>query len=233
MKVQLFFISLIFLFCSALAAQPRIEYEDGMTKLLSVCSDSTPCLVAKCIVFAPIFPWFLYPYDDDAPMYKIRRFERFSGDLDFGLIKANEHNSGYKFGGAFYKRWVGLDISHETYNNGDYDRGFWGAHLVFRLAPRGHLQPKLLIGLRYVTTDSISGGGFEISFFNYDISFTRRFSMFIVNYIGWIKQYIFVEGLLGFEYYVYPTISMKASMDVKHVYTNLLQGVQIGLSIKL
>lgn len=219
--------------CNELNAQSRLSGDDAVTRFLALCSESTPCVVTKSVVFFPIFPWFLYPYDGRPEMHRLRRFERVSSDLDFALLKANEHNSGYKVEVGLYRKWFGADFNYETYNNGDYDRGLWGAHFVFRLAPRAHLQPKFMLGVKHITTDDLTGTGFEMSFFNYDITFTRRFSMFIVNYIGWIKQYTFVEGLLGFEYYVYPTISLKSSVDVKHIFSHLLYGIQIGLSVKL
>lgn len=218
-------------FC--LWAQDAFDNEDGFTKLLSYCSDSTPCLIGKSIVFAPIFPWFQYPMDDRPSMSQIRRYERVAGELDFGLMKANSHNSGYKFGGEVHQRWAGLGFDYDTYNNGDIDQRYWSFHFTFRLSPRSHLQPKFQIGLRHIVTDKMAGTGLQLSFFNYDITFTRRFSMFIVNYLSWIKGYTIVEGLVGFEYYVYPTISFKTSIDIRHVFSELINGVQFGISVKM
>jgi hypothetical protein len=218
-------------FC--LPAQGLYNNEDGFTKLLSVCNDSTPCLIGKSLVFAPIFPWFQYPMDDRPSMSQIRRYERSSGELDFGLLKANGHNSGYKFGVELHKQWAGVGFDYDTYNNGDFDQRYWSFHFVFRLSPRSHLQPKFLIGWRHIGTDEHSGSGLQISFFNYDVTFTRRFSMFIVNYLSWIKGYTIVEGLLGVEYYIYPTISIKTAIDIRHVFSKLINGVQFGLSVKM
>ncbi len=218
---------------TALCAQSSPSTEDGFTRLLSVCNDSTPCLIGKSVVFAPIFPWFQYPMDDRPLMSQLRRYERVAGEIDFGLMKASQHYSGYKGAIELHKQWAGAGLSYDTYNNGEFDQSFWSIHFVFRLMPRRHFQPKFLVGYRYITTDEHSGGGFQLSFFNYDITFTRRFSMFIVNYLSWIKGYMIVEGLLGVEYYVYPTISIKLSMDVRHVFSRLVNGGQIGLSVKL
>ena len=207
--------------------------EDASIKMFSYCGQSTGCLLTETIVFAPIFPWFLYPLDDEALPSKLRRYQRFSGMLDFLLIKANDHNSGYKVDAAFYKKWVGFDVTYDTLNNGDFDQSFYAAHVIFRPFPRKHFQPKFLIGWKYITTDVFSGGGLHISFFNYDINFSRRFSMFVVNYLGWVKKYTIVEGVLGFEYFVYPTISLKAAMDLRHIADRSIYGAQMGLSLKL
>jgi hypothetical protein len=188
-------ISLSILVASVCYSADDLPKEDGSIKLFSLCGKSTGCLITESVVFAPIFPWFLYPLDTPATPYQLRRFQRFSGSLDFLLLKANDHYSGYAVEGAFYKKWMGIDFKYETYNNGDFDQRFYNAHLVFRPFPRKHLVPKILVGWKYITTDSLSGGGLHISFFNYDINFSRRFVMYIVNYLGWVKGYTIVEGL--------------------------------------
>ncbi|MEI6092905.1 MAG: hypothetical protein WCQ47_04390 [bacterium] len=210
-----------------------LPQEDHSIKIFSLCGKNTSCIVAESLVFAPLFPWFQYPLDAAATNSQLRKFQRLTGSFDFLLIKANEHFSGYKLNGAFYKRWIGVDFGYETYNNGAMDQNFYYTHLIFKPFPRKHLQPKLSVGWKYLSTDFLSGGGLHISFFNYDINFSRRFTMFIVNYIGWIKKYTIVEGLLGFEYYIYPTISIKTSMDLKHIFSRSLYGMQVGLSLKL
>jgi hypothetical protein len=226
-------LALTFVFSVTLSAQDSTNNKDGFTRLLSICSDSTPCLIGKSVVFAPIFPWFQYPMDDSPLMQQLRRYERTASEVDFGLMKANDHNSGYKVGMETHKQWAGVGFDYDTYNNGEFDQSFWSVHFVFRLSPRRHLQPKFLVGWRYIATDEHSGSGLQISFFNYDISFSRRFSMFIVNYLSWIKGYTIVEGLVGLEYYVYPTISVKTSIDIRHVFSRLVNGVQFGLSVKM
>ena len=232
--MRFLFLSAILLLSSTLVAQKTsANDEDGFTRLLSLCSDSTPCLVGKSLVFAPIFPWFLYPMDDKPTMQRLRRYERNATELDFGLMKANDHYSGYKAGIEMHRQWAGLGVDYNTYNNGDFDQTFWSVHFVFRLMPRRHFQPKFLVGWQYIATDEHRGGGLQISFFNYDITFTRRFTMFIVNYLSWIRGYMIVEGLVGVEYYVYPTISIKTSIDLRHVFSRLVNGVQFGLSIKM
>jgi len=233
-KLMKIFLLTLTLSLSSLCAQALAnDGDDGFTRLLSACSSSTPCLVTETVVFAPIFPWFLYPMDDAASMPQRRRYERIATDLDFGLMKANDHNSGYKAGMELHKQWAGVGFDYETYNNGNFDQSFWSLHFTLHLMPRKHFQPKFLIGWRHIATDEHRGGGFQISFFNYDISFTRRFSMFIINYLSWIKGYTIVEGLLGVEYYVYPTISIKSSLDMRHVFSRLISGVQLGLSVKM
>lgn len=207
--------------------------EDPSIRMLKACGDSTACLTAKCIIFAPIFPWFLYPFDKPASKLQAERFNRPSAVLDFGLMKANNRNSGYKIAAAGYIKWIGLEFVYDTYNNAEFDQNFYRTHFVIRPFPSQHIRPKLLVGWKYVKTDRISGGGFNISFFNYDIAFTRRFWMHIVNYIGWIKGHTLLEGLLGFEYYVYPNISLKTSMDIRYVMAEYLYGVNVGLSIKI
>lgn len=207
--------------------------EDNFTKLLSVCSDSTPCLVAESILFAPIFPWFLYPMDDEPTMHSLRAYERGSLEIDFGLMKANDKNSGYQVNVAWYKKWLGFSFDYETYNNMVFDQKYWAIDIILRFSPRRHFQPKFSLGWYYIATDDQVGGGPRLSFFNYDIIFSRRFSMFIINYISWIKRYTIVEGIVGFEYYVYPTISFKTSMDIKHSFSRLIYGGQIGLSVKM
>ena len=224
------FFSLVALTSSLAEDLPR---EDASIRLFSLCGNNTSCIITESLLFAPIFPWFQYPFDTPATNSQLRKFQRLTGSFDFLLIKANEHFSGYKLDGAFYKRWIGVDFGYETYNNGSLDRNFYSTHLIFKPFPRKHIQPKLLIGWKYLSTDFLSGGGLHISFFNYDINFSRRFTMFIVNYIGWIKGYTIVEGLLGFEYYIYPTISLKTSMDLKHIFSESLYGMQVGLSLKL
>jgi len=212
---------------------PKTQREDPSIRLLTLCGDSTGCLLAECIVFAPIFPWFLYPFDTPATKYETRRFNDFSGVLDFGLMKANNRYSGYKAAIGSYIKWVGLELAYDTYNNGEFDQNFYSAYFVIRPFPRRHMQPKLLIGWKHIKTDKVSGGGLSISFFNYDIAFNRRLWMNIINYISWVKGYTLVEGSLGFEYYVYPTISIKTSMDIRHIATEYLYGVNVGLSIKI
>jgi hypothetical protein len=214
---------------------PKKEFpkEDPSLRLFTLCGDSTACLVTESIVFAPIFPWFLYPFDTPVTRYQSKRFNGPSGVLDFALMKANNSYSGYKAGVGFYIKWVGLEGIYDTYNNGEFDQNFYSVYFVLRPFPRKHIQPKLLIGWKYIKTDKVSGGGFNISFFNYDIAFTRRFWMHLINYIGWVKGYTLVEGFLGFEYYVYPTISIKTSMDLRHVASEYLYGFNVGLSIKI
>jgi hypothetical protein len=227
------FLALLLALSSALYAQGPSDNEDGFTRFLSTCNDSTSCLIGKSIVFAPMFPWFQYPMDDKPFMGQLRRYERPAGELDFGLMKASQHYSGYMGDAEFHKEWAGVGLEYDTYNNGEFDQSFWSVHFVFRLMPRRHFQPKFLIGYRYIVTDEHAGGGLQISFFNYDITFSRRFSMFIVNYLSWIKGYTIVEGLVGVEYYVYPTISIKLSIDIRHVFSRLINGGQLGLSVKL
>jgi len=180
-----------------------------------------------------MFPWFQYPLDEMASVPQLRRFSRVSGDLDFLLSKTNDKFSGYKMAGVFYKKWVGLAFSYDTYNNVDLDDTIWSVDMVLRLIPRRHFQPKITIGWEHIVTDNLSGSGFRFSFFNYEVYFTRKFGMTAVNYIGWVKGYTIVTGDLGFEYYVYPTISFKALLIIKHFYSQFLYGVQTGLSIKL
>jgi len=180
-----------------------------------------------------MFPWFQYPLDESANMPQLRRFNRASGVIDLMLSKTNDRFSGYKIAPSFYKKWFGLALAYDTYNNGELDDTMWSADFVIRLIPRRHFQPKLTLGWERIVTDKISGSGFRFSFFNYDVYFTRRFGMTAVNYIGWIKGYTIVSGDLGFEYYVYPTISLKALMVMKYFYSEFLYGVHTGLSIKL
>lgn len=205
------FWTLVLVSSTALYAQATSD-EDSLTRLLSLCNDSTPCLIGKSVVFAPIFPWFQYPMDDKPFMGQLRRYERSAGELDFGLMKAAQHYSGYKADAEFHRQWFGAGLDYNSYNNGQFDQSFWSLHFVFHFMPRRHFQPKFLVGYRYIATDQHAGGGLQISFFNYDITFTRRFSMFIVNYISWIKGYTIVEGLVGIEYYVYPTIAVNPSL---------------------
>ncbi len=214
-------------------AVSTISSDDGVTRLLSSCADSGACLVGGSIILAPMFPWFQYPLDDMASVPQLRRFSRVSGDLDFLLSKTNDKFSGYKMAGTFYKKWVGLTFAYDTYNNGDLDDTIWSADMVIRLIPRRHFQPRITVGWESIITDNISGSGFRFSFFNYEVYFTRKFGMTAVNYIGWIKGHTIVTGDLGFEYYVYPTISFKALLIMKHFYSQFLYGVQTGLSIKL
>ncbi len=209
------------------------QKEDPSIRALTLCGDSTGCLLVESIVLAPIFPWFLYPFDSPATKYQSRRFNDVSGVLDFGLMKANKSYSGYKVGLGAYIKWVGLELMYDTYNNGEFDQNYYSAYFVIRPFPRKHVQPKLLIGLKYIKTDRVSGSGLSISFFNYDIAFTRRLWMHVINYIGWVKGYTLVEGLLGLEYYVYPTISIKTSMDIRHIASEYLYGFNVGLSIKI
>ena len=211
----------------------EVPKEDATIKLFSLCGSSGPCIAAESLVFAPIFPWFLYPLDIPASPAQLRKFENMGGSLDFLLTKANEHFSGYRVNGAFTARWIGVDVGYETYNNGSSDLSMYTTHFIFRPFPRKHIQPKLLIGWVYINTDTMAGGGLHISFFNYDINFSRRFSMFVVNYIGWIKGYTIVEGIIGAEYYIYPSISLKAAMDLKHVFAQGLYGIEVGVSFKI
>lgn len=229
---NLIFIHLAF-FCGHLYSQSKVSSDDRVTRLLTKCSESNACLVSGSLLLAPMFPWFQYPMDDMASVPQLRRFTRVSGVLDFLLSKSNDRYSGYKIGGAFYKKWVGLALAYDTHNNGEWDNTMWSADFVVRLIPRRHFQPKISVGWERVVTDRISGGGFRFSFFNYDVYFSRKFSMTAVNYIGWIKGYTIVSGDLGFEYYVYPTISLKGMMIMKYFYSQFLYGVQTGFSIKL
>jgi hypothetical protein len=149
------------------------------------------------------------------------------------LSKENNSYSGYRGTISVYKKWFGLDLDYMTVNNGEEDHKYFGTHVIIRFNQRLHLQPRLAIGLKYINTNNNSGWGYEFSFFNYKITFNRRFHMYLTNYIGWIKQWANIEGLFGIEYYVYPTISFKSLIEVKHVFSELLYGLQFGLSIKM
>jgi len=222
-----------FFMASVLSSASELPKEDATIELFSLCGDSNRCLITESLILAPIFPWFQYPFDTPATNSQLQKFQRFTTTLDFLLLKANDHFSGYKLGSTFFKKWIGLDIAYETYNNGNLDQGFYSTHLIFRPFPRKHIQPKFSIGWEYINADNFSGAGPQISFFDYDINFSRRFTMFIVNYIGWIKGNTIVEGIIGFEYYIYPTISMKMAMDLKHIFFGSLYGIQVGLSAKI
>lgn len=229
-----FSFAVVFVFISAKAfGSYSISSDDGITRALSRCASSDICLIPASIAVAPLFPWLQYPLDDMASVPQLRRFSRVSADMNFLLSKTNEKYSGYKIGGVFYKKWVGLALAYDTYNNGELDDTMWSADFVLRLIPRRHFQPKISLGWERIITDKISGSGFRFSFFNYDVYFTRKFGMTAVNYIGWIKGHTIVSGDLGFEYYFSPTISFKALMIMKYFYSEFLYGVQTGLSIKL
>ena len=224
---------LSFFVASVCYSATELPQEDSTIKLFSYCGNSSRCIITESVLFAPIFPWFQYPFDTPATPSQLQKFEKMTATLDFLLLKANEHFSGYRIDSVFFLKWIGLDIIYETYNNGNLDEGFYSTHLIFRPFPRKHIQPKFSIGWQYINADNFSGAGPQISFFNYDINFSRRFAMFIVNYIGWIKGNTIIEGTLGFEYYIYPTISIKTAMDLKHIFFGSLYGIQVGLSAKI
>ncbi len=231
--ISYIFIFCLLLFCSNVFSQSDITSDDAVSRLLTRCSNSDACIMGGSLLLAPMFPWFQYPLDESANMPQLRRFNRASGVIDLMLSKTNDRFSGYKIAPSFYKKWFGLALAYDTYNNGELDDTMWSADFVIRLIPRRHFQPKLTLGWERIVTDKISGSGFRFSFFNYDVYFTRRFGMTVVNYIGWIKGYTIVSGDLGFEYYVYPTISFKALMVMRYFYSEFLYGVHTGLSIKL
>lgn len=214
-------------------AQDDLVSEDGITRTLESCSESTLCFVSGSILFAPMFPWLLYPMDDSSSVPNLRRFNRLSGDIDALLSKANDKYSGYEIDISFYKKWFGVELAYDTYNNGEMDDTFWSSDMVIRLLPRKHFQPRLTLGWQKIITDNRAGSGFRFSFFNYEIYFTKKFGVRLINHIGWIDGETIISGDAGFEYYVYPTISLKALMTIKHFYSELLYGFQTGLSIKL
>ncbi|MCX6112522.1 MAG: hypothetical protein NTY22_04450, partial [Proteobacteria bacterium] len=74
----------------------ELPKEDASIRLFSLCGDSTRCVVTESVIFAPIFPWFQYPFDTPTTISQLQKFQRFTADLDFLLLKANEHFSGYR-----------------------------------------------------------------------------------------------------------------------------------------
>jgi len=150
------------------------------------------------------------------------------------MSKSNDNFSGYKGRlGAYYK-YFGVAGSYTMLFNGDVDHRYYSLMMLFRLKPKLHFQPFLSVGWKSIVTDTHSGSGPSISFFNYKIALSRRVNLEIANYIAWLNGgWIDVEGIIGLEYYVYPTISLKTIVDVEQVFSDLLYGGRLGFSFKL
>jgi hypothetical protein len=220
------------MFSSSILAEDQPVKTDAVNSVLSWCGD-TPCTLAKSIIFFPVFPWFQYPFDDPPTNYQFKKFNRFSGTLDLMLSKQNEFFSGYNMNMSVYKKWFGADIFYETMNNSDIDRRTTALHFIFRFMPRKHFQPFFAVGWRFISTYKLSGNGFDLSFFNYKITFSRFFNMYLISYVAWINGYHLLHGITGFEYYIYPTISVKSLVEIKYQFGKLIQGVTLGLSLQM
>jgi hypothetical protein len=209
------------------------EYNSfNLSQSLADCSESAPCLLTESALFFPLFPWFQYPLDTSPTNTQIRKFERFSAEADVLMSKTNNNFSGYRGRLSAYYRYFGLTANYMTLFNGDIDQSYYSIMLNFRLKPKLHFQPFVGIGWKSIVTDTHSGSGLNISFFNYKISLTRRVNLEIANYIAWLNGgWIDVEGVIGIEYYVYPTISLKTIVDVEQVFSDLLYGGSWALAL--
>ncbi|MBN1114217.1 MAG: hypothetical protein JXA66_02650, partial [Oligoflexia bacterium] len=182
MKIKKYYLLLTLFIVSCPLAAAVYPDDDIILRTLSVCSKSTPCLIAESVVFFPVFPWFQYPVDVQATASQLKRFNRVSADLDLMMSKENNSYSGYKGSLTVSRKWFGFDIDYNTLNNGEEDQKTFGTHFLVHFMPRFHIRPGLAFGWKYVKTNNNSGGGVELSFFNYKITFNRRFHLYLVNY---------------------------------------------------
>lgn len=202
-------------------------------KSLDDCSASGLCSGIESLIFFPIFPWVEYLNDKEAnPSQKIR-FESFNYDFSAFMTKLNDSNSGYIIDFNLLNKNIGFNFSYDTFFDGDEDNLHIKTNLIFRLNPSLHLQANFELGWRYVETDGYIENGPQLSFFNYNLMFTRRFHLKLANYIFILKSNICYENIVLAEYYVYPTISFKVGMNLKYVMEDMFYGIQSGFSLKL
>lgn len=229
MGIRKSFVIIFALFHGLILADEKPE----IYKSLNSCSASGLCSSIESLIFFPVFPWVQYLNDEEAnPSQKIR-FESFNYELNAFITKLNNSNSGYILDLGLFKKNLGINFTYDTFFDGYHDNLHMRTNLVFRLNPSLHIQANFELGWRYLETDDFILDGPELSFFNYNIMFSRRTHLKLANYIFVLKSNICYENIILAEYYVYPTISFKVGMNLKYVMEDMFYGIQSGFSIKL
>jgi hypothetical protein len=200
---------------------------------LKDCAKDNACSLIESIIFFPVFPWVNYLNDKEPHPAQINRFNTFNYEFDVFMTKYNEDYSGYMLDLSFLYKNIGFNISYDTFFDGFYDNKHFKAYIIFRLSPTRHIEPVFRLGWRYLETDTYYQNGPEISFFNYNIMFTRRFHTKIENYMFFLRSNICYENILLTEYYIYPTISYKLGVNIKYILKEMFYGIQTGFSLKL
>lgn len=202
-------------------------------KSLDDCSASGLCSGIESLIFFPVFPWVQYLNDKEANSSQKIRFDSFNYEFNAIMTKFNKNYSGYIIDFSLLYKNIGFNTTYDTFFNGYKDNLHIKTNLIFRLNPSLHVQANFELGWRYVETDNYIENGPELSFFNYNIMFTRRFHLKLANYIFILKSNFCYENIMLTEYYVYPTISFKIGVNLKLVMEEMFYGIQSGFSLKL
>lgn len=204
---------------------------DLATDILMTNSKHVGYLVLKSVVFLPIAPWFQYTFDRRPTRTQYKKFYSISSKFSYVLTKANNHYSGYEINASMYKNYLGLDVRYDNLSNTNFFYDTYNLNLVFRLRTRRHIQPMLMLGWIYMDNPKFAGGGWNFSFFNYKIMFNKDFHMKVENFIGRIKKHNIIQGVVSFDYFVHPTIKLKAVADIKYFDDQIMHGFKLGIGV--
>lgn len=229
MGIRKIFIIITALYSSSLFSDDFFNVKDT----LKACANDGLCSAIESVVFFPVFPWVTYLNDKEPHNAQINRFNSFNYEFDVYMTKLNSEYSGYIIDLSFLYKNIGFNLIYDTYFDGFTDNRHFKGYMVFRLSPTKHLEPMFKLGWRYIETDTYFQNGPEISFFNYNLMFSRRFHLKLANYLFFLKSNICYENIILTEYYVYPTISFKVGVNIKYIQEEMFYGIQSGFSLKL
>jgi len=229
MGIRKLFIIVIILNCNNLFSEDFFNIKDSLKE----CAADALCSSIESIIFFPVFPWVTYLNDKEPHPAQLSRFNSFNYEFDIYMTKLNSEYSGYIIDLSFLYKNIGFNISYDTFFDGFTDNRHFKSYIIFRLSPMKHTEPMFKLGWRYIETDRYFQNGPEISFFNYNIMFSRRFHTKLANYLFFLKSNICYENIVLTEYYIYPTISLKVGINVKYIQEELFYGIQSGFSLKL